>query len=91
MNNKTENEISQLLENEIALWKEGEDITLKSDFELIMLPHSAVQFDIHTTINQLKEKTKRTFSNFFLGQKNVYIPLFVQVNEENKAIQPLKN
>lgn len=88
--NKTENEISQLLENEIALWKEGEDITLKSDFELIMLPHSAVQFDIHTTINQLKEKTKRTFSNFFLGQKNVHIPLSVQVDEENEAIQALK-
>ncbi len=87
---KTENEISELLESEVTLWQEGADIILESDFEQIMIPRSAFQFDINATINELKERTKRTFSNFFMGQKNVHIPLSVQIDEENEAIQALQ-
>lgn len=68
---KTDNEIRELLESDIAIWQAGADITLKSDFEQLTIPRSVLQFDIETTIKQLNDRTKRTFTSLFKRQKQV--------------------
>lgn len=87
---KSDSEVKQLLEDEISIWKSGEDIALTSDFEQLMIPRSLFQFDIESTINQFNEKTKRTFSSLFMRPKNVHIPLNLKLDDEHEAIQALR-
>lgn len=83
-------EVKKKLNEEIELWKMGDDLILKSDFEKFTIPRHAIEFDVESTFSQIKERTKRHYSNFFLGQKNVHIPFQVYVDENVKEIKLLK-
>lgn len=80
-------EVREKIEAEIDAWKTGEPISLKSEHEIYFIPRSAAQFDVESTLEQLKEKTKPQMKNFFIKPKNVHIPLIVHVNENVAEIK----
>src|SRR5690625_1315893 len=86
---KTESEVKQLLENEVANWQAGDDLLLTSDFEQYAVPRDLFEFDIDTTLTKFNEQTKRTLASFFMRKKNVHIPLQVQIKDDHKALQAL--
>lgn len=88
---KTDDEIAQLLENEITIWKAQDDIVLSGEFENMTVSREAFQFDIDATINELKQKTKRSLMKFFMRPKNVNILMEVKVDESHSDIQALFN
>lgn len=88
---KTEKEIAQTLETEITIWKANDDIIVAGEFDQETVSREAFQFDIDATMNELKQRTKRSLSNFFIRPKNVSIPLVVEVDESHSDIQALMN
>lgn len=83
-------QIKESLEVEIALWQSQGDFVLTSDFENFTIPREVVTFDIDATVSQFEERTKRKLTSFFMKPKNVHIPLHVSIDENNDAIQNLK-
>lgn len=79
--------VKQKLQEAIDIWLLGDDLVLKSDYEKYIIPREAITFDVDTTVNKLKEKTKRHYSNFFLGKKNVTIPIEAHVIEDHIEVK----
>jgi len=78
----TYEEAAQELKDSVNEWYATDVLVLESDYEKIEIPRSAFQFDIEGSIEKLEERTKRHWSNFFMKQKNVHLPLIVQTDTE---------
>lgn len=87
--NKTDEEIRTMLENEILIWQAKGDLTLEGEFDTLSIDREAIHFDIDATLEELKDKTKRKISTFFKRPKNVYIPLVTEVDEAHSDFQQL--
>lgn len=85
----TEEEIRKRLEDEIIIWQMQDDLVLEGEFETFTVSREVFQFNIDETIKQLKNKTKRTFLNFFRKPKNVQIPIVVNIDESHPDIQAI--
>jgi len=88
--NKTESEIRDLLETEIAIWL-ANDITIENEFESAMINSHVISFDLDATLNELHNKTKRTLFNFFTKPKNIQVPLHVDIDENHADLVQIKN
>lgn len=88
---KTNVQIIQQLETEIAIWYAGEDFELVGEFEYFTLPRSVVKFDIDATLRAFQEQTKRTLSSFFMKKRNVQLPLVVTIDEDNMAVKEFRS
>lgn len=86
---KTEQEVRQMLENEVKIWKTGDELTVISEFEVIEIPRTSFDFNIEETIKEFNERTKRKFTTFFLRPKDENIPLKVTINQEDESVEPL--
>lgn len=84
-----DDEIKQKLLEEIDIWQTGEDLILKSDYEKFTIPRTAIIFDIDATLAEFKERTKRELTNFFMKEKNVHLPLKLQINEALNDVQQI--
>lgn len=87
--NKTEIEIRNLLTDEIIIWQAQDDIVLEGEFETYTVSRDAFQFDLDATMDQLKNKTKRSLANFFRRPKNVQVPFEVTIDESHIDIQAM--
>lgn len=87
--NKTEIEIRNQLTDEIIIWQAQDDIVLEGEFETYTVSRDAFQFDLDATMDQLKNKTKRSLANFFRRPKNVQVPFEVTIDESHIDIQAM--
>lgn len=76
----TMEEATTKLQTEVANWMNGEDIVFESEYESFALPRSIFIFDIDASLQELEEKTKRHWTNFFMKEKNVSLPIQVTVD-----------
>lgn len=86
---KTDDEIKTLLDTEIATWLAGDDFVLRSDSEYFYVPRDVVKFDVNASIEDLNNKTKRTWETFFLRPKNKSVDLQVSLNKESDTYKQL--
>ena len=88
--NKTTTEIYTMIEDEITIWLGQNDIIVESEFETLTIDPSVFSFNIEATVDQLHDKTKRKLSTFFKRPKNVYVPIDVTIDENNRDLQAIK-
>src|SRR5699024_10357908 len=81
---KNEKESIAKVTSEVTNWQAGEDFIVRSEFEEYFIPRTAFQFDMNETIKDLRRSTKRTLSNLYQRPKNVDVPLYVTIDEENE-------
>ncbi|MFD1851892.1 G5 domain-containing protein [Oceanobacillus bengalensis] len=74
-------EAKMLLQEQVANWLAGEALIAESEHEIFEIPRTIFEFDIEASLASLNEKTKRSWSSFFLKKKNVQIPFIVNVKE----------
>lgn len=86
---KNEKESIAKVTSEVTNWQAGDDFIVRSEFEEYFIPRTAFQFDMNETIKDLRRSTKRTLSNLYQRPKNVDVPLYVTIDEENEVIQQL--
>src|SRR5690606_33886567 len=70
------------LQEKIAIWYGEENLVAQSENESIEIPRSLFEFDIDKSIQELEERTKRSWSTLFMKKKNVHLPLVVNINDE---------
>lgn len=87
--NKTEAEIRKLLEDEIVIWKAQDNLVLEGEYETLSITREVFKFDVDATMNELKQKTKRTLTSFFKRPKNVQVSLEVSIDETHSDMQQL--
>ena len=69
------------LQEEVLNWIEIGDIEAKNETNSISIPRSIFQFHIDQSLDELEERTKRVWHNFFLKKRNVHLPLYVDIKE----------
>lgn len=75
-------EATEVLTDQVTKWYAKDVLILSSEYQVIEIPRTAFQFNIEGSVRLLEERMKRHWSNLFMKQKNVHLPLIVQINEE---------
>ena len=74
------------IETNIEAWKQGEMIA-ENEFESFKIPRDIFDFDVHLSIRNLEDKSKRTLSSFFMKPKNVSVDLITVINDEKDVFK----
>lgn len=80
----TYDEAKQRLSTEVEHWQSEAELIAAYDQGTISIPRDLFQFDIDTSLEQLKKQTKQPWYLFFLKDKSAQLPLVVKVKEESK-------
>ena len=73
-------EAKTTLEESVAEWLSKDPIMATSEYEKVFIPREVFDFDIDASLHELDERTKREWSNFFIKEKNIQIPLNVELS-----------
>lgn len=86
---KTKSEVREVLESEITIWLAEGDSQLISDFGQVMIPRTAIVFDVDQMFSQYHYRIKRTFIALLFKSKNDDFlrisDVFLTYTDETKA------
>lgn len=76
------------IQEEIAKWINSGNLIAESKAGQREIPKAIFTFHIDETLTLLEEKTKRHWKNFFMKEKNVHLPLQVEVGDLPEDLPP---
>lgn len=75
-----------VLETSVQDWQSLPPLVAESEYEAAEIPRNLFEFHIDASLNNLEERTKREWSNFFIKPKNIQIPIQVTLKTDYKKV-----